>query len=163
MKRERDKYADYDTLKEAKSKLDEIEAKNLSELEKANKRAEEAEAIKDRALAEANDRLIRAAFMAEAAKTGAMHPEDAFALADLAGVAITDDGTVTGVPDAVKALVDGGRLVMASKVPAPGLDGGAGSGKRAAEKPPSLTAEELEVARKMGLTAEQYAEGKKRR
>lgn len=159
--RERQKFADYEDLKTAKQKLDEIQAEQLSELEKAQKRAAEAEAAKDRALQEANDRLIKAAFIAEAAKAGAAHPEDAFALADLGAVAITDDGAVSGVAEAVKALVEGERLVMTGRPTAPNLDGGAGGGERTGEKAVRLSQEELEMARKMGLTPEQYQKGKK--
>lgn len=39
LKREREKHADYDTLKEKAQKLDEIEEKNKSELEKATEKA----------------------------------------------------------------------------------------------------------------------------
>ena len=66
----------------------------------------------------------------------------------------------SGVEEAVKALVDGGRLVMAKRT-APALDGGAGSGD-----PPSggtpLTLEEQQAAKKMHLTPEQYAAAKKK-
>lgn len=155
LKRERAKFQDYDTLKAAAAQLEALKAEQLSELEKAQKRATEAEVARDRALAEANGRLIRAAFVAEAAKAGAAHPEDAFALADLANVAIGDNGAVAGVAEAVKALVDGGRLVMQARAGAPGLDGGAGAGERPKSKP--LTAEQLAVARKLGIKAEDYA------
>lgn len=157
--RERQKFADYDQLRAAKAELDKLQEAQLSELEKAKKQAQEAKEAGDRALAQANDRLIRAAFVAEAAKAGAAHPDDVYHLADLAGVSIGDDGTVTGVAEAVKTLVDGGRLVMSGRPQAPGLDGGAGSGQRASEKPVPLSPEQLAVARKMGLTPEQYRAG----
>lgn len=44
LKREREKYADYDAVKEKATKLDEIEAANKSELEKANEKAAKLEA-----------------------------------------------------------------------------------------------------------------------
>ena len=131
----------------------------MTALEKAQAQAQEAEAARDQALQQANDRLIRAAFVAEAARAGAAHPDDVYHLADLAGVSIGDDSTVTGVAEAVKTLVDGGRLVMSGRPQAPGLDGGAGSGQRASEKPVPLSPEQLAVARKMGLTPEQYRAG----
>lgn len=159
--RERQKFSDYDDLRKAKEKLDALEAERMSELEKAQKKAADAEAARDQALQQANDRLIRAAFVAEAAKAGAVHPEDAFALADKAGVKIADDGAVTGAAEAVKALVDGGRLVMSGRPQAPPLDGGEGGGNRPTEKPKSLSEDELLIAHKMGLTAEQYQKGKK--
>jgi vacuolar-type H+-ATPase subunit I/STV1 len=133
----------------------------MSEIEKAQKRAHEAEAARDQALQQANDRLIRAAFVAEAAKAGATHPEDAFALADRAAVKIAEDGAVAGVAEAVKALVEGGRLVMSARPQAPPLDGGVGGGDRTTGNPKPLSEDELLIARKLGLTAEQYQRGKK--
>lgn len=53
LERERSKYADYDDLKQRAARLDEIEAEQLSEAEKAQKRAEEAERERDQARAEA--------------------------------------------------------------------------------------------------------------
>lgn len=153
--RERQKFADYDSLKAAKTELDALKAEQMSELEKAQARAAEAEAARDQALVEANDRLIRAAFVAEAAKAGAAHPEDAFALADLATISIADDGKVVGAGEAVKALVDNGRLVMAARPQAPNLDGGAGGGGRPGDTQ-ALTPEQLEMARKLGVKPEDY-------
>jgi len=160
--RERQKYGDYDDLKKAKDELDALKAEQMSELEKAQKRAADLEAERDQALVEANDRLIKAAFVAAAAQAGAAHPEDAFALADLSGVEIGEDGQVTGVEDAVKALVEAGRLPMSDKRRAPGLDGGAGGGQGPGERAPELSEEERAIARKMGLTDEQYQKAKKK-
>jgi len=159
--RERTRFADYDDLKVKAAKLAELEQAQMSELEKATARAQALEAERDRALARANETLVRSAFIAEAAKLGVVHPEDAFALSDASGVVVGEDGKVSGVTEAVAALVEAGRLPMTTRPQAPNLDGGAGSGARQGDKPKSLTPEELEMARKMGLTPEQYALGKK--
>lgn len=158
--RERQKFADYDDLKGAAEKLAELEAEQMSELEKAQKAREDAEAKAQAALEAANDRLMRAAFIAEAAKAGASHPEDAYALADKAGVEMGDDGSVSGVAEAVATLVEAGRLVMSGKPHAPNLDGGAGSGERPKDKELRLTEPELATAKRMGLTPAEYAEYK---
>lgn len=158
--RERGKYADYKELQAKASKLEELEAAQLSELEKAQRAAEKANAEKEAALKQAQQMLIRSAFVAEAARQGAKHPDDAYALADRSGVMVDDDGKVAGVDAAVKQLLDAGRLVMGAPK-APDLDGGAGDGERASGKPAPLTPEELSMAKKMRLTPEQYAEGKK--
>lgn len=158
--RERQSKGDYDDLKAKAARLDELEEAQKSELQKAKDAADKAKAERDAALARAQDTLVRAAFVAEAAKAGAAHPEDAYALADRAGVEVSEDGKIGGVEEAVKALVDGGRLVM-GKRRAPGLDGGAGSGDApGGEKP--LSAEEQAIAKRMGLTPEQYTKGKKK-
>ena len=158
--RERAKYSDYDDLKTAAAKLAEIEAAQLTELEQAQQAREAAEQSATAAIANANTRLTQAEFLAEAAKLGATHPEDAYALADKAGVAVSEDGTVTGVVEAVAALAEAGRLVMGAKQPPPRLDGGAGDGGRPGDKAAKLSPEELQTAHKMGLTPEEYAKNK---
>lgn len=158
-RKERKKYADYDDLKAAKARLDEIDQERLTELEKAQKRADEAEKERDLARQRAQDTAIRAALAMEAAKAGALHPEDAFQLADLSGVTI-NNGNVKGAAEAVAALVAGNRLVLKGRA-APDLDAGAGTGDRTGERKPVLTPDELEVAGKMGLTAEEYQKGKR--
>ena len=158
--RERRKYADYADLQEKAQKYTEWEEAQKTELQKAKEAAERAAAERDHALQEANDRLIRAAFMAEAGRIHAKHPEDAFLLADLSNVVITDDGKVPGVNAAVEALVADGRLPTEGRPSAPKLDAGAGSGERTNERPVKLTDEELEVARKMGIPPEEYAKHK---
>lgn len=160
LRREREKYADYDDLKAAKARLDGIEQERLSELEKAQKRLADAEQERDEARQRAQDTAIHAALAMEAVKAGALHPEDAFHLAELGGVVLGDDGKVQGAVEAVAELLKGNRLVLKGK-PAPSLDAGAGSGERAGERKTPLTADELEIAGKMGLTAEDYQKGKK--
>lgn len=163
-----EKFADYEGLKAKAAKLAEYEQAQMNELEKAQARITEAqtrvselEFERDAALQEAQDRFIQAAFVAAASELGAAHPQDAFALADLSGVSISDAGQVEGAREAVQALVDGSRLVLSGKPKAPGLDAGAGGGEPPKGKPVQLTSDELTIARKLGLTPEQYAKGKK--
>lgn len=156
-KRERAKFADYNELKEAKTKLDEIETARLSELEQAQKLASDAQAKADEALQTSQSRLIRAEFTAAAAAAGAKHPRDAFALADRSAVALDDAGNVTGVEEAVAALVEQGRLVMLGKPVPPKLDGGAGDGERPSASTIKLSVEQEQTARDFGVTPEEYA------
>lgn len=130
---------------------------NASELEKAQLAAKKADEKAEAALKTANDRLLRAAFIAEAAKHGAKIPADAYALAiaDGAQVSIDDKGEALGVAEAVKALVDAGRLPMSGRPGAPGLDAGAG-GQTRPEKTVTLTEEQKMFARVSGMTEEQY-------
>ncbi|HUV95661.1 MAG TPA: hypothetical protein VMX14_12655 [Anaerolineae bacterium] len=160
LRREHEKYADYEDLKAAKARLNEIDQERLTELEKVQKRADDAEKERDVARQRAQDTAIRAALAMEAAKAGALHPEDAFQLADLSSVTIGDNGDVQGATEAVAALIAGKRLVLKGRGAAD-LDAGAGGGERTGERKPTLTADELEAAGKMGLTAEEYQKGKR--
>ena len=157
--RQKRQYGDYDALKTASEELATLKAAQMSELEQAQALVATLTAERDAANQLAQDRLIRSAFVAEAAKAGAAHPDDAFALADLSGVAIDDNGQVSGASAAVAALIEGNRLVLSSRPQAPGLDGGAGGGDRPAGKV-KLTAAEEKVAHNMGLSSEAYAESK---
>jgi multidrug efflux pump subunit AcrA (membrane-fusion protein) len=153
-KKATEKYADYEALKEKASRLDEIEKAQLSELEQAQQRAAEADARAEQALRSANERLILAEVVAEASKLGALNPRDAYRLLEEGDVKV-EDGKVVGAESAVKSLVDAGRLVM-RRPSAPDLDAGKGSGEREKEKKPESTADQEEMARKLGVSIEEY-------
>lgn len=130
----------------------------MTELDKAKAEAEQARKDAETARNEARLTLIRSAFVSEAAKQGAAYPEDVYQLADKSGVEVDDSGAVTGVAEAVKGLVDSGRIPLAGKAPAPRLDGGAGGGDRSDSG--KLTPQELAVAKSLRLSPEQYAKQK---
>lgn len=75
-----------------------------SDLEKEKEARAKAERDAATAKERANQTLIRAEFKILAKEAGAVNPDSAFKLADLAEVAVDDDGNVTGVDEAVKAL-----------------------------------------------------------
>ena len=150
-----------------RKKLDEYERAEqtrkdaeLSEMDKLNKRLAEAETARQQALTTANDRLIKAAFVAEAAKHGVEYPEDAFLLADKSNVAVDDSGNVIGVAETVKTLVDGKRLPLRNRAIA-SLDAGAGSTSNG-QRSTALNEAELAIARRLGIKPEDYAANKRR-
>lgn len=116
--RERKKYAGHDELKtklaalelaEEERKKAEMSDKERSDADTAAaiKRAEDAEAERDRALSAANQRLINAEFRAMARELN-IRPDAldaALKLADLTPVKVDDEGNVVGVKDAVQALI----------------------------------------------------------
>jgi hypothetical protein len=158
LSRQKAQFADYDELKQKAAKWAEVEEAQKSEAQKTAERLATLERERDAALAVANERLIKSAFVAEAAAAGALHPEDVFALANKAGVQVDDQGNVVGVTEAVKAIVEAGRIPLAANRPTPPrLDGGAGSGGRQAEKDAPLTDDEQAMAQRLGLSAEKYA------
>lgn len=154
--RERSKYGDYDTLKAQAGKLQALEDAQKTELQKAQEAAQRLQAERDAAIQAATDRLIQAAFIEAAAKHGVLHARDAFLLADKAGIQVTETGDVQGVDEAVKSLVDAGRLVLNDRRKAPPLDGGTGGGGRP-DAVAKLTQEEIAIAQKMGKTPDEYA------
>lgn len=151
----RGQYADYDDLKAAKDELDALKQEELSEVEKLRAKLEKAEQQAADAQRSAEAQLIRAAFIAEASKHGVKNPADAYALADRSEVAIDESGDVVGVEAAVKALVEAGRLPLASGSSAPPLDGGAGDSKRPG-RTTTLTANEKAMAQAFNMTEEEY-------
>jgi hypothetical protein len=160
LRRQKAQFSDYADLQEKAAKFDEAQKAQMTELEQAQAKAATAEAERDAALQRANDRLIMAALTAEAAKQGFADPADAFTLADLAEVSITDDGKVVGADKAVKTLVQDKPYLVGRRT-APDLDAGAGSGGRTSGSGAiRLSVDELVMAKKMGLTAEDYAKGK---
>jgi len=147
-----------------RKRLNELEAletarqqAEMTETERLKAELEAARADKATAEANARDMLIRAAFVAEAAKAGVAHPEDVYLLADRSAVDVNDIGAVEGVAEAVKALVDAGRVPLLGRQIAPKLDGGAGGTERSDGKAVKLTGDELEMARRMGIKPEKYA------
>jgi hypothetical protein len=161
--RQKQQYADYAELKDKATKWAAYEEAQKTEAQKQQELLTKLQLERDNALQVANDRLIRAAFLAESAKLGVLHPGDVYALADLAGVAIDERGIVQGATEAVKAVVDAGRVPLQAQTIAgtarqqPGkLDGGAGTGNKRTDATATLTDEELAIAQRLGINPEKY-------
>jgi len=131
----------------------------MTEAEKLKGQLEEERTKAERAEQRAREMLIRAEFAAEAAKQGMSDPSDAYILADKSEVDVNDLGAVEGVTEAIKDLI-ATKPYLIGKRQAPSVDGGAGSTERS-KTIEKLTTEEIQIARKMGLTPEQYAQSKK--
>lgn len=102
--REAKKYEGFDDLKAKAARLDEIEAQNASELDKATRRA--ADEARAELMTATNTRLVRAEVKAAAAARQFHDPADAPALLErrFGQVKVDDNGDVDD--DAVKALVE---------------------------------------------------------
>lgn len=147
------KLMEFEQAEETRRKAEMTEADRLkAEVDQARKEAEQARA-------DMKTTLIRAAFVAEAAKAGASYPEDVYRLADTSGIEVDENGRATGVAEAVKSLVDAGRVPLTGRQIAPKLDGGAGGGDRSGPQV-KLTADDLEIARKMNIAPEKFAANK---
>ncbi len=150
---------------ELKRMMDEAKAAKeaqMTEQERLTKRLAELEKERDQAKETARLTAVRSAIQVQAAQVGAVYPEDAISLVGDLNTFFDDAGQITGVEEAIKRLVETGRLpVKATKPIAPRLDAGAGTGQRATEsRAAELSQDELEVSRKMGLTPESYLKSK---
>lgn len=107
----------------------------LSAEERLKQQLAEVQAQAQAATAAANERLLRAAVLAEAAKLAFVDPSDAWRMLDRDGLAVGDDGEVTGAAEALKALVKAKPyLVKAATAPAASIDGDRGRGVATAEQ-----------------------------
>jgi hypothetical protein len=117
--RERGKYADYDELKAKAGKLDEIEAANQSELEKAQQAAEKAKTEGAQAIERANGRLIRAELLSALTAANVSKPEVLLSAIDKTGLTVNDDGSVSGVDEVVAAFVEANPEFVGKQVRKP--------------------------------------------
>lgn len=133
-----DKYSDYADLKAKAARVDELDAANASELEKAVKKAREEGASEVQT--KANARLVAAEARALAAEAKFRNPALAIKAVDLRDVKVSDDGT----PDAaaIKTLLadlakDEPYLIDEGKTtprPDPSQGGGGGAPQTKAEE-----------------------------
>lgn len=142
--------ADYEDLKAAKAKLDELEAANATELEKATKRAEEAEQKAAKAETAAKETRLTSAILAEASKADrkVVDPDAVLTLLDRSKLELDADGNPTNIAAAVDSLLEakpylagGGTRVV----------GDVDQGARGGDKVTQLQSTE-------GMSAEQIAE-----
>lgn len=134
--RERERTADYDELKAKAAKHDEAEAARMSETERLQKERDDAVAASAEATTKANERLVQAAILAEAAKQGA-NPELLAGVLDKSKLTVGDDGQVTGLDEAVKAAVERFPQIVGQ-----GTSGSADQGARGGG-PSDITREQL--------------------
>ena len=139
------------TATAAQKRLQELEAAEqkrkeaeLSELQKAQAKLAELEAEKAQNTQQLKTMRIKSAVQVQALKLGFQDPEDAYRLADLAGVEVGEDGSVTGIDKALKALSEG-RPYLLKVQKAGDTDAGAGGGK------PKKPDEAAAIARRFGL------------
>lgn len=151
-----------DELKEAKktggkvaeleAKLQAIEDADKTELEKAQARI----AALETETATAAERVKAANLLVELAKPehGIVNARAAAKLIE--GVEYGDDGKPSNLDTILPGFLEENAFLKGEpgKPKPPNANGGAGGGD---DKPPALTADQLEWAKKLGMTAEEYA------
>ena len=150
---ERNKFKDYNDLKARAARADELEQAQLTGAEKMEARAIEAEKKVTDAQAQIADAMIASQVKVRASQMGVVDPDAAFVLLDRTNVQYTD-GTVTGVDDAIASLLEDKPYLRGTNR-TPNINPESGQPVQAVR----LTDLQLEAARMMGLTAEEYAQG----
>lgn len=105
LKREREKFKDYDTLKEQASKWSTLEEAQKTELDKAREGLTKAEQAASAAVARANNALRKAGVVGAASELGAIKPEAVFKLLNIDDIEIDDEGNVTNARQLVEDLL----------------------------------------------------------
>ena len=152
----RNQFADYNQLKDRAAKADELEQAQLTEQEKLEARALEAERKVATATEQISSAMIASEVKVRATQMGIIDPDAALLLVDRANVRYTDDEGVTGVEAALTQLVEDKPYLKG--VPAnraPNLNPQSG------DLAPSLrlSDDQREAARLMGMSDEEYAQG----
>ena len=136
--------ADYDDLKSKAQKLDELEAANKTEVERALAKAEKAEKERSETEARANATLKRAAIIEAAASQNAADTSVVVALLiNSEDVTIGKDGEITGAEKAVKDLLKEKPFLVK------GQSAGASGGEFGGESPKGL-ADQIAAAEAKG-------------
>lgn len=139
-------------LDAAQAKLKEEEDAKLSEQEKALKRAEAAEAK----IAAAEDKLRTANLLVALADSGHGIVSAKAAAKLIEGVEYDDDGKPSNLDDILPAFIESYPFLVGEKPKAKPGDINAGGGSKQGEGP-KLTAEQLDMAGKLGMSPEEYA------
>ena len=138
------------------ARLKEIEDAERSDLEKAEAKIADFEAREKQWADERRLFTLRAAVQEWSEKLGIASPSLALKALDRDEIEYGEDGEPKNLGDVLAALLEREPVLKGqAPKPKPGqINAGAGSG---GEKPPALTAEELEAATTTGMTPERYA------
>lgn len=155
------KYGDYEDLKARAARLADLERSQMDETQRMaadmqalQERTAAAERARDEALAQSQERLIRAEVMAQAATMGFRYPADVVRLVDAAELAVDDAGATTNVRDVLERLAQE-RPDYLARTYAPTIDGAAG--RPDSSNLPRMTPEQERVAKALEITPEAYA------
>ncbi len=162
---ERAKYADYDDLK---ANSDKLEEQRQAQLSKEEKQSEDLVA-KDKQIEDlrsANqETAIKSEIRVKASELGFQNADDAVALVDRSGIAFdTEANAVTGAEAALTTLLEGRAYLKGTPgaPKAPNINRGDGNGDPVNPGAASLSADELEASKLLGVEPDKYAEAKGR-
>jgi hypothetical protein len=147
----------YADLQAKAAKLAEIEQANMTERERAEQKAADAEARAEAATQRAKNAVLRSAVIATAVAQGAVDPDAVMAFIDRDKVIIGDDDSITGIEEAVKAVLASKPYLVGKPQFVPGGADGGPQGK----PPTSYTVEQIEQMSKSdpGRVAQLFKDG----
>lgn len=148
--RQKAQFADYDELKTRASKLDEIEAAQKTELEKAQERTAQLEKQAADATQLAADNALRAAVISEAARKNVVDPDAVLAMLDKSLLELDDSGAPKNLSDAIDSLLQA-KPYLAGTRP---TTGSADLGARGSSAPGQLSREDISALSAAGKHAE---------
>lgn len=138
--------ADYEDLKRLKAERDAAAEKDKTDLQKAQEAAAAADEKANKALANANARLRRAAILEGAAAAGAVDADVVVALlASNEDITVDDDGNVKGVKAAITELLKNKPFL--AKAATPGANGGEFRGNDPKDRAAKIADLEAKAAR----------------
>ena len=150
----RQQFADYSDLKTRAARADELEQEKLTDAERMEARAVEAE----RKVADAQQQIASAMIASEvkvrASVMGVVDPDAAFVLLDRSNVRYDAADGVTGVDDALNSLLEAKPYLRGTNRP-PNLNPESGQ----PVTPVRLSPQQREAAQLMGLSEEEYSQG----
>ena len=151
---ERGKFSDYGELKTRATRADELEQEKLTEAERMEARAIEAEKKAVDAQQQVASAMIASEVKVRASAMGIIDPDAAYLLLDQSNVRYDAEAGVSGVDDALAGLLEA-KPYLRSANRTPNLNPETGQPAQSVR----LTADQLEAARLMGMTADEYAQG----
>ena len=150
----RQQFADYSDLKSRAARADELEQEKLTDTEKLEARAVEAERKASDAQQQIASAMIASEVKVRASAMGIVDPDAAFILLDRTNVRYDTDGGVSGVDDALTNLIEA-KPYLRSNNRTPNINPESGQPVASIR----LTPQQREAAVYMGLTDEEYAQG----
>lgn len=151
---ERGKFSDYSELKTRATRADELEQEKLTEAERMEARAVEAEKKATDAQQQIASAMIASEVKIRASAMGVIDPDAAYLLLDRSNVHYDAEAGVSGVDDALAGLLEA-KPYLRSANRTPNLNPETGQPAQSVR----LTADQQEAARLMGMSAEEYAQG----
>ena len=151
---ERGKFSDYGELKTRATRADELEQEKLTEAERMEARAVEAEKKATDAQQQIASAMIASEVKIRASAMGVIDPDAAYLLLDRSNGHYDAEAGVSGVDDALAGLLEA-KPYLRSANRTPTLNPETGQPAQSVRLP----ADQQEAARLMGMTADEYAQG----